>query len=498
MFGHRAHGNEPLQPLHWFLALAIVGLGLGLRLQSAGGDLWQDEIWSLNHAAAMTAWHEAFWKVIHDNNHPLNTLYLYLLGPDREPWLYRLSAVFAGGLSIIAAGWAVAHGRAPRLLLAMLLTAVLYPLVHFGSEARGYGSMILFAYLAFIAVDRSRNPTDGARWLFGLAVTLGALSHFSILPIVFAMSIAYGLGRLRSEKRFWTAVHDTLRFCAPASGGLAVIGALVIYGLQHSTQYWFGGRDSVCPDQGCFVGAVDEIIRFGTGGFGPETSGLHAGLFAILGFGAIVGLIFMGHRRALLYLAIFGGTPLIYKALGQPDVAYGRYFIGIFAFIPLLVADTIWELRMRSGFGRVLGAILVLALMAANTWGLMRFQDDKRGQYRAAYTLITETSTHAPLTIGSDQAFRVAMVFDYLKHKNGLQTKIVYTAPENIARDKPEWLILVMRQYGPARPEVCLTTSDAAPTAVLYELVKTFAHWGLAGADWDVYRRIEQPLTACP
>lgn len=486
------------RPLHWIVAVLIVALGIGLRLQSADGDLWQDEIWSLNHAATMTVWHEVFWNVIHDNNHPLNTLYLYLVGPDHAPWRYRHSAVFAGALSIVASGWAVANGGAPRTLLAMLLVAVLYPLVHFGSEARGYGLMILFAYLAFIAVDRSRTPTDAHRWLFGLAVTLGALSHFSILPIVFVLSIAYGLARLRERQRLWAAVHDTLRFVAPASGGLAVIGGLVVYGLNHSTQYWFGGRDSVCPNNGCFVGAVDEILRFAVGGFGAGTSGLYTGLFAILGLGAVLWLGLIGQRRAWLYLAVFVGTPLIYWALGQPDVAYGRYFIGIFAFIPLLIADTIGELRSRSATGRVLGAVAVLALITANMWGLLQFQVFKRGQYTAAYTLITETTRGAPITIGSDQSFRVAMVFDYVKHMNAEGRDVVYTAPEHISRDKPEWLILVMRQYVPARPQVCLTGSDTGRTPVVYDLVKSFAHWGLAGADWDVYRRIESPLKACP
>ena len=45
MAPHRPlHLQEPFTSKHTVLALLIVALGLGLRLQSAGGELWQDEI----------------------------------------------------------------------------------------------------------------------------------------------------------------------------------------------------------------------------------------------------------------------------------------------------------------------------------------------------------------------------------------------------------------------------------------------------------------------
>ncbi|HEY9079344.1 hypothetical protein [Magnetovibrio sp.] len=492
-FGHRAQINDPLRPAHVVLAVLIVALGVGLRVQGAQGDLWQDEIWSLNHAATMSAWHEVFWNVIHDNNHPFNTLYLYLAGPGREPWVYRLASIVAGALSIVAAGWAVARGGGGRMLIAMLLTAVLYPLVHFGSEARGYALMILFAYIAFGAVDRAQSPTGPARWVFGLMVTLGALSHFSILPIAFMMSVAFGLKRLKDGHGFWSSVHATMRFSAPAAGGLALIGAGVIYGLNHLTRGWYGGGAAYCPDEGCFIGALDSIVRFTTGGFGAGMPGLHSGLFVILVIGAVSWLLLEHRSRAVLYATLFIGTPLLYLALGQPNVPFGRYFIAMIAFLPLLLADLAGELRGRARSGRVFAGVAILALVSANAWAVTRFHQNGRGNYGEVYDLITENNPGHTISVGSDHTFRFSMVFDHLAQTRQLDKQMLYSQPKNVKREHPDWLVLVMRSAGAAKKMVCLGGEDTDSSPVLYGWIGSSEYWGLAGANWDVYHRL--PLT---
>jgi len=498
-FGHRAQSNAPLRPAHIVLAVLIVALGVGLRVQSAQGDLWQDEIWSLNLAATMSAWHEVFWNVIHDNNHPLNTLYLYLAGPDQAPWVYRLASIVAGALSIVAAGWAVARDGGGRVLIAMLLTAVLYPLVHFGSEARGYGLMILFAYIAFGTVDRAQGPTGAARWLFAGAVTLGALSHFSILPIVFMMSIAFGLRRLKDGLGFWPSVHATMRFSAPAAGGLALIGAGLIYGLNHLTRGWYGGGAEYCPDEGCFLGALDSIVRFTTGGFGAGLAGLHSGLFFILMLGAIAWLLLESRSRALLYATLFIGTPLLYLALGQPNVPFGRYFIAMIAFVPLLLADLAGDLRHRERIGRVLTGLAIFALVSANAWAVTRFHQVGRGNYSEVYDLITQNAPGQTITVGSDHTFRFSMVFNYLAQRHHLTKTMRYSAPKDVAHDRPDWLVLVLRKTGVAKKLVCLggkSADDGSP--VIYGWIGSSDYWGLAGANWDVYHRLPLTTETCP
>jgi len=497
-FGHRAQMNEPLRPAHIVLAVLIVALGVALRVQGAQGDLWQDEIWSLNHATAMTAWHEVFWNVIHDNNHPLNTLYMYLTGPDQAPWVYRLASIIGGALSILAAGWAVGREGGGRVLVAMLLAAVLYPLVHFGSEARGYALMILFAYIAFGAVDRAQSPTGWARWLFALAVTLGALSHFSILPIVFMMSIAFGLRRLKDGHGFWPSVHATMRFCAPAAGGLALIGAGVVYGFNHLTQGWYGGGAAYCPDEGCFIGALDSIVRFSTGGFGAGLPGLPSGLFAILILSAVGWLLLQGRARAFLYATLFIGTPLLYLALGQPNVPFGRYFLGVMAFLPILLADLTAQLRHSARAGRIIGGLAILLLVSANAWAVTRFHQVGRGNYTEVYDLITQNNPGQTITVGSDHTFRLSMVFDHLAGQKHLTKTMLYSAPKNVKRERPDWLVMVMRSEGAAKKVVCLDGGDADTVPALYGWIGSSEYWGLAGANWDVYHLLPLTPETCP
>ncbi|MBL4613558.1 MAG: hypothetical protein JKY27_01605, partial [Magnetovibrio sp.] len=281
-FGHRAQISDPIRPQHIVIAVLIVVTGAWLRYRAAQGDLWLDEIWSLQLVSNMSAWHEAFWKVTHDNNHPLNTVYLYWIDDGREPWVYRMLSIVAGTLSIVFAGWAVMRDGAGRMLITMLLAALLYPLVQFGSEARGYALMILFATIAFCAVDRARHNPYRIRWLFGFAVMMGAASHLAILPIALMMSVAYGLREWHAGRNLWGALKVTMYFSAPAAGGLSVVGSGIAYGLNHLTTGWYGGRGASCPSEGCFIAALDEITRFTTGGFGEGLAGLHAGLIAIV------------------------------------------------------------------------------------------------------------------------------------------------------------------------------------------------------------------------
>src|SRR5208283_5094387 len=56
---------------------ALVAAGLAVRLWCARGPLWLDEIWSIENLAPLTRFWQVFWGISHDNNHFLNSLWLY-------------------------------------------------------------------------------------------------------------------------------------------------------------------------------------------------------------------------------------------------------------------------------------------------------------------------------------------------------------------------------------------------------------------------------------
>ncbi|HEY3054053.1 MAG TPA: hypothetical protein VGK04_11770 [Thermoanaerobaculia bacterium] len=93
---------------------------------AARGDLWYDEIWSL-HFAGMASAPLDIAHFHHDNNHVLNTVYLFLV--RTQPLLYvdSLLAVVCGVLSVLVAGWIVREWGRIEALSAMLLTGIAYP-----------------------------------------------------------------------------------------------------------------------------------------------------------------------------------------------------------------------------------------------------------------------------------------------------------------------------------------------------------------------------------
>ena len=83
--------------------LSILGLtfaGLLLRLFCARGDLWLDEIWSEQNLEKIHNVGEIFWGISQDNNHFLNSLWLWAVGPNAPPVLIRLASIVCGTLTI--------------------------------------------------------------------------------------------------------------------------------------------------------------------------------------------------------------------------------------------------------------------------------------------------------------------------------------------------------------------------------------------------------------
>ena len=80
--------------INWLLVatVSILIIGIALRIAAAFQPLWLDEIWSLSLAESIQRPWEVF-AIHHLNNHPLNTLYLWLLGYGRSTITYRIPSL---------------------------------------------------------------------------------------------------------------------------------------------------------------------------------------------------------------------------------------------------------------------------------------------------------------------------------------------------------------------------------------------------------------------
>ncbi len=173
------------------LLLGVLLAAVALRLVAAAGDLWLDEIWSLdNLALAMTrpTLTGRLPLLFHDNTHPVNTLYLALVGPGAGPLAYRALSVFAGAAAVAVAA-AIGWRRSPlEGLMSAGLVSVSYPMVHYSSEARGYGIMLLAALsAAWLMETYLERPGRLKAVAFSTVALIGLASHFTFLAVLAAL-----------------------------------------------------------------------------------------------------------------------------------------------------------------------------------------------------------------------------------------------------------------------------------------------------------------------
>ncbi len=77
---------------------------------------------------------------------------------------------------------------APRgqaaVIFAMLLFGLAYPMVHYGSEARGYAGLVLFLLFAVVFLEHALDRSDWPlRHSLGAAIGLGLLCHLTMVAV---------------------------------------------------------------------------------------------------------------------------------------------------------------------------------------------------------------------------------------------------------------------------------------------------------------------------
>ena len=176
------------------LLAVLVVLAAVVRVIATHNDLWLDELISLRIANAVKTPWQIFSNVHSDNNHYLNTLFLYFVKKQSCAPAYRWLCVLWGVLLVPAGYWLlVRRSRVEAVILAGLL-ACSYPLIHFSSEARGYSGALLGSVLACAALARWMTRTDRGResfylgLVYGLALVLAILSHLTACVIWFSLA----------------------------------------------------------------------------------------------------------------------------------------------------------------------------------------------------------------------------------------------------------------------------------------------------------------------
>lgn len=466
----------------------VLAAGL-LRLLAARGDLWLDEVWSLEMLAELPS-AGAIFGLRHDNNHLLGSLLLWALRGFDSDLLLRLPAVLAGTAAVALGAAVAAHGgdardgspRA-RALLAALLLGSSHLLVHYGSEARGYGLVLGFGLLALFAAQRG-ELAPRSRWaaLYGAACLLALLAH-ALAVHVLAGVLAWSL------LRWWrTGLRGAMLLAAAATWhALPLAGAAALYlGFLRGLAVGGGPEEGVLPVLGRTVAYASGLpLSLGTGALALAGAGLLA-----------LGLWWQVTRdddRWAFYLTAVLLSPLVVLLVQPGQLHFERYFVLSAALALLLAARLLAALAARGLEGAAVAGLLALVFCSAQAPRLERLLRDGRGQYRAALTGLLAADPAPRVYVSSDHDFRNGLMLRHYGPRLPGGERLAYVPAGSWTGLGPPWF-LVHRFEGQPAPEPAL--ADAAGNR--YRLEAEYPSGPLSGWRWGVYRRLAAPSSQRP
>jgi hypothetical protein len=476
-------GHRRVIAWRWIATLSIiVAAGGGVRLVGARGDLWLDEIWTLLLIAPVRSVGEILWGIGHDNNHYLNSIYLYLLGPDTSSLAQRGLAVAMGTATVAVAGLAAAPRGRAAAIFAMLLFAFSYPMVHYGSEARGYAGLVLFLLLALVFLQRALDRCDWRlRHALGLAIGLGFLSHLTMAAGAATLGAwtIWVLWRRTGSLR--QAADMTLTIFRPALGWTSAVGACVAIASlrQH---FNFGSVTPFAPAD--FVDGYGGLIR-GLLGVPDSVSYLIPSWACLAAAAAAIALAAFVWRAREAYVSLYViaviALPAAIFLVEVPNVQFGRYFLASGTYFLLFLGDALGDAWSRGGVTRFGAGAVLGAMLIGNAAALMSFFEDQRGHYSDAIAVMARDGG---FSYSSDHEFRTRTVIDFFAAKHSIAAD--YVRPAEWCQSPPQFMVIEDADTAKRFDQLDLGTLQCP---LRFERGESFASSRLSGRPWTIYRR---------
>ncbi|MCW6506826.1 hypothetical protein [Lichenifustis flavocetrariae] len=466
------------------VAVALL-VGLVLRIAAATGDLGLDEAWSLKLVTGLHSFGDVFWGLPHDNNHPLNSAWLFLIGAGRPVWLYRMPAIVFGTLTIAAVARCLGRRSEVAGIIGAWFAAVALPLVDFGSEARGYAGLTLASVLAIDAWDRvvAAPPWSRpslyrrARRDLGLAIGFGALSHLGMMLTVSVLGAATLIHMGASTRRVVTTLVGATRLFLPCCLYLLPALTALAIGIDRGGGYKIGDIDPFSAAK----------LAQGLGGMLTMITGLPDTIPPAVAITATLAVVATAAVRRILAphwttlsLSTFVILPCVILAAQPPNVGYARYFAVCGLVLLMIEAAALGHLWVCSENGRrwaVAGSVAIVT-------GGLTLDSLQIGWGRSA-----ASATLALMNAEGDETYtasRPKMAALLLDAAAGRTMAGVPLSAAAFCPNPPEWYIAV-GLYDPmpdaplaVGPEQCRTT---------YRARRPFASSPLSGTQWTLYRR---------
>jgi hypothetical protein len=461
-----------------FVIAGLLLLGTALIVGAGRGTLWFDELLSLQWArSARHPWH-ILELYRHDNNHPVNTLWLMLAGEDRHPWVYRGLSMFSG-LVVLMLVWLAARRLSEKFAwVPLLLAATSFPLVLYASEARGYAPALACLLGAWLVV--STRGDGGAVWrvpVFWL-LCLGAMfSHGTSLVILAALGVYFLVDRW---ERGWGWV-STLGGAA-LWFGLPLAAAALFWFLFLRVMIIAGGPEYTLPQ----VLAHFFGYSFGIPGAGPGPWAI-----ALAGLAVLTAALVYGRFPDPATRVFFAGAVAVFPALSllatDTTYLYFRYFLVCLPFVYLLAAPVAGNLAVRGPVWRTALAGLLAAMVAGQIPRLAALIGHGRGDYAAALARIASESA-AGTKIVSNTEMQVGFTLAHLKRTEAHLDSLILVPQARAAEDGADWIVFTSQEDPPTAPQDSIELHGEN-----YRAVSVHYAAPVSGTHWTVYRRASAP-----
>lgn len=453
----------------------LIGLGALLIIFSARGTLWFDELLSLQWARlAKNPWQ--IWEVYrHDNNHPLNTLWLWFVGDNHSPFAYRIFSTVSGICTLVLI-WMSARRLSEKFAwVPLLLASTSFPLVLYASEARGYAPALACLLGAWLVVS-NRNES-GLAWrvpLFWL-LCLGALfSHGTSLVILAALGVYFLVDR-QTRSGQWLQNLGGAAFWF----GVPLVAAAL---------YWFYFLRVMIIAGGPEYALPTVLAHFFGYAFGVPGAGAGDWPISLLGLVAFVAVLVFARFPDVATRVFFAGAILFFPALSlfatDTTYLYFRYFLVSLPFVYLMSAPLAARIDLWPRGWRVLAAVVLGVVVLGQLPRLVSLIFVGRGDYVRALRVIAEDSSPDKSIVANNE-MQVGFVLGHNK-KFHPELAPLTLVPQARAADQPtEWIVYVTQDDPPASPEPLINLHGSN-----YGLVSFHPSAPVSGAHWAMYRRI--------
>lgn len=496
------------------IGMALLG-GLGLRLAAARGELWLDELWSLDLVSHITSPDQVFWAIPHDNNHFLNSLWMYVLGQHASPVAYRLPSVLFSSLAILAAARIGRRVNPAAGAAAAIITACSYPFVDYGSEARGYGGLMLAILLAVDLTQTSLNRLDASparsgspppassspenpqasesvngsklrayRLRLAAVIAFGVCAHLTMFVEAAVLGLAT-VARLTPRMPVRRALDTAVALFRPSILALVPIVAVVVLGIGLQGRFVIGGFLPFTPER--FVRGFGGLlgVLLGLPSSVPDWASLVVTPAIVVG--ATLARLLDRRWWALAAVAMAAWPLAIYLAR-VPNTEYARYFLTAGLLLPIFLAEIAGRLWSRGGLARAAGLVLVAGVCAGQAPHLAELIGNHRGAPAAAVALM---GRDGPTTFRARNRAITDPVIDVYATELGLDVK---PADAGDRCHHPAAWVVYDADYGEAVPDAPELAGGGC--VARYAKVQAFPGALWSGRSWTLYRRIASPAVS--